>query len=305
MEKRKIIIDTDIGDDIDDAFALALALSMPVFEIMGVTTAYRNAGMRAKIAVSVLSAYGFGGIKTYAGESLPIKEPVRFFPFETAGGPVRIPHYSDKMAHCSYDGMDAADFILESAAAHPGKITLYALAPQTNLAKAYLKNPVIFRNLKEIVMMAGCLGQEYAEWNVKCDPEAAHIVLNAGVPIRMTGLNVTRKCIIGESSAARISAMESSGNKLLSSMMEVWIKHNRKMPILHDPLAVASSVMPFCTYKERTVEVGLDGANRGVLRESGTGVKIMFAEEADALSFEKFMLEALLKFEKEIEEVSS
>lgn len=79
---KKVIFDTDIGDDIDDAFALAALLAEPAAQLVGVTTVYRNTVQRAQLAAAMLYAAGASDVPVYAGESIPIKEPIRPFAWE-------------------------------------------------------------------------------------------------------------------------------------------------------------------------------------------------------------------------------
>ncbi|HEY8390375.1 MAG TPA: nucleoside hydrolase [Clostridia bacterium] len=299
MEKYKIIIDTDIGDDIDDAFALAVALALPEYEILGITSVYRNVNMRSKIAKAELDYYGHGDIKVYCGEDYPIKEPLKMFPFERKGedGKVIITHYQENMAGYNYEEKSAIDFLLESAKKHPNEIVLFAIGPLTNLARAYQQDSETFKKFKKIVIMGGIINQSFAEWNIKCDPEAADIVLKSGVDIQMVGLDITRKCVLKDETLKQILSFESKGNKLLASMMKIWIKNNNKNPILHDPLTIASFVRPFCEFSKHKVEVILDGDKRGYTVESQNGNEILYAENVDNNAFEQFILDTLKKAE--------
>ena len=151
MQKLKLIVDTDIGDDIDDAFALALLFQMPEVEILGVTTVYRNAFLRAKIASHLAQLCG-QNIPVYVGEDTPLNDPIEWFAFEKADadGKPLIGHYDDSMRHAPIARGNAADFILQQAERFPGQITVLALGPMTNLARAYFKAPETFRKIGRI-----------------------------------------------------------------------------------------------------------------------------------------------------------
>ena len=160
MEKReKIIIDTDIGDDIDDAYALALAVRMKKFDILGVTTVFRNSMQRAKIASALLGALGEDP-EVYAGEDYPYKAAFQVEDFEERlpdGRPV-IPHYFPEFASAPVRSLSAVDFIAEQAEKAPGEVTLMAIGPLTNLAKTAEKYPNSFRKLSRIICMGGRKG---------------------------------------------------------------------------------------------------------------------------------------------------
>lgn len=300
MEKHKIIIDTDIGDDIDDAFALAVALAMPEYELLGVTCVYRNTLMRSKIAMAELDYYNFGGVKVYCGEDNPLKEPIKMFPFEKKDkdGKVIITHYKDDMADYVCEEKSAVEFLLESAEKYPNEIVLFSLGPMTNLARAYQQDSEAFKKFKKIVIMGGMMDQPYAEWNIKCDPEAADIVLRSGVEIQMVGLDVTLKCVLKEETLDKILSFKGRGNQLLASMMKIWIDNNKKRPILHDPLTIASYVKPFCEFKKHKLEVVLDGEKRGYTVQSENGNEVLYATSVDNEAFEEFVLDCLTKAER-------
>ena len=112
---KKIIIDTDIGDDIDDAYALVSAVNMQCFEILGVTTVYRNSLQRAKIASALLKAMGRQEVGVYVGNDYPYCEQFCIEPFEESlpdGRPV-IPHYAPEFEHMPVCSQPAAEFIAE------------------------------------------------------------------------------------------------------------------------------------------------------------------------------------------------
>ena len=121
--EKKIIIDTDIGDDIDDAYAIALAVRLRAFDILGVTTVYRNSFQRAKIASALLKRLGRGEVSVYAGEDYPRKEQFRVEEFEEKlpdGRPV-IPHYSPEFEEMPVRDGNAAAFLAEQAEKYPGE----------------------------------------------------------------------------------------------------------------------------------------------------------------------------------------
>ena len=194
MERVKILIDTDIGDDIDDAFAVQYALDRPDTEVVAITTVYKNALQRAQMTKKLLTLNGRTDIPVVVGEDMPFKEPLRPFLFEKKGEDGLYGLLSEKPDLKDYapDGTNAVDFIIETAEKYPNEIIFCAIGPMTNLAKAILKNRAAIEKYKAIYVMAGNIDQVY-EWNIMCDPEAAKIVFESGLPITAVSGNVTLK----------------------------------------------------------------------------------------------------------------
>jgi inosine-uridine nucleoside N-ribohydrolase len=135
------IIDTDIGDDIDDAFALALALRSPELRIVGVTTAYGDTELRARLVDRYLAAVGRGDIPVAAGVATPHTNV-----FTQAAYALREPDHKHT---------DGVAFLLDQIRAHPGEIMVIAIGPETNLAAAIQRDSGTFRKVKRVVLMGG------------------------------------------------------------------------------------------------------------------------------------------------------
>ena len=166
---EKIIIDTDIGDDIDDAFAVALALRSPELEILGITTTFRDTEARAKILDRMLGEAGRQDIPVAVG--IPTPAPPN---------PMSQRRYGEggHFARSSHPG--AVDFILDQIQRNPGEITLVCIGPLVNVGVMIDKDPQTFRKLKRVVIMGGSIdrgyGDPYAaptspepEWNIVND----------------------------------------------------------------------------------------------------------------------------------------
>ena len=182
MDKIKIIIDTDIGDDADDALAICLALKSEELEVMGITTVFRNTAARAQIAVRLLQLMGRTDIPVYAGIGHPLvaEADVETVPIQLLAGMEELEYRKD---------MDGVEYLRRSLSASQGDITLVTIGPLTNVGVLLCKHPEVKGKIKEIVMMGGAYYMHYNEWNILCDPEAAHIVYSSGVPIRAIGLD--------------------------------------------------------------------------------------------------------------------
>jgi len=228
----KVIIDTDIGDDVDDALALALALSSPELDVLAVTTVHGRVDIRAKLASKILKTYDKPYVPVAMGARKPLLNPE----------PTHIPNQAPIAENDEYPNITekrAPDLIIETLEEEKD-VTLITLGPLTNVALALLENKEAFKNAK-LVIMGGCVTRPVAEYNIKSDPEAAAIVLNSGLPITLVGLDVTLKCEMTDDMLNLIDVSEKSQVKLLREFLRYWMKVHRRRPILHDPLAVAVS----------------------------------------------------------------
>src|SRR5437870_6673351 len=166
---EKVIIDTDIGDDIDDAFAVALALRSPELQILGITTTFGDTETRAKLLDRFLAEVGRPEIPVAAGAPTPPKGVLTQRRYAEGG------HFA-KSSH-----PDAITFLLDLIRRNPGEITLIAIGPLMNVGAAVDKDPDTFRKLKRIVMMGGSIKRGYGdmgcgpphgptpEWNIMND----------------------------------------------------------------------------------------------------------------------------------------
>ncbi|WEM45534.1 nucleoside hydrolase (plasmid) [Photobacterium sp. DA100] len=226
---RKIIIDTDIGDDADDALAIGLALSANQFNILGITTVYKNTQMRAKMAKHLVTLAGHDNIPVHSGmgHSLNNENTVDEIPCQ----------YRKEMEHVHYDGEDAVEFIAEQL--RNERLTIVAIGPLTNIAMLMTTYPELIGRIEELVIMGGCYYRHVNEWNIVCDPEAADIVFKSGVNIKAVGLDVTTKCHFNDDILK--SAYEKADTPLKQLMIdccEAWLKKTGFTPILHDPLTI-------------------------------------------------------------------
>jgi purine nucleosidase len=251
---RKVILDTDIGDDIDDAFALALALQSPELDIVGVTTAYGPTEKRAKMALKILHAAGRDDVPVAVGLRTHDSDPNQY-------------PYAADYAETAPIAEGAVEFILRTLDESAGDVTLIAYGPLTNLGAAIRQAPETMRRVRELIIMGGMIGPgsekagEYRpEYNIKCDIPAAQTVFRAGLPLTMVGLDVTMLCDLDSERRAAIAAAGTPLAEAVLAMLRLW---PRDTPILHDPLAVSLAVDPsFVTTVARHVEVDDEGFTR-------------------------------------------
>jgi Inosine-uridine preferring nucleoside hydrolase len=189
---EKVIIDTDIGDDIDDAFALALALRSPELQIIGVTTTFGDTETRAKLLDRFLAEVGRPEIPVAAGTpSLP-------------KGTFTQRRYAEGGHYAKPSHPDAVAFILEQIRRFPGQITLIAIGPLMNVGAAIDNDPATFRKLKRIIMMGGSIKRGYGdigygpphepqpEWNILNDIPSAQKLFASSVPLLVMPLDSTQ-----------------------------------------------------------------------------------------------------------------
>ena len=182
----RIILDTDIGTDVDDCLALAVILGSPEVQLAGVTCVYGDVGLRARMVKKLLGLYGLRGIPILRGESEPLLglRPVYWEGHEGQG----LVEPEDETQD---ESEDAVGFIIRTVLENPGKIQLLAIGPLTNVALAIKREPRVVHDLGGLMIMGGVmrgptsLDLPYVEHNIRCDPEAAHIVLASGAPITL------------------------------------------------------------------------------------------------------------------------
>lgn len=210
--RHPIILDTDIGTDVDDVVALGLAFAAPSIDLLAVTTVYVHAAPRARMVRAVLDVTERGAVPMGVGadDTLLKRDPLYWAGWEGEG----LLDGTTEDASNAQDALPhAIDVIVETAMARPGEATLLAIGPLTNVALALLREPRLATALRRIVIMGGLvqrrldqLGQPYSEHNIRCDPEAADVVFQSGAPITLVPLDVTTQVRIRVADLERLSA---------------------------------------------------------------------------------------------------
>jgi inosine-uridine nucleoside N-ribohydrolase len=264
QQKYNVLIDTDIGDDIDDALALALALRSPEIELRGVTTVFGDTLRRAHLASHLLRVFGREDIPIAAGRQEPLQLRHRPSGVPQAAILDRNEEFS-VLSNCS-----GPELIVQMAMAYPGRLTLLCLGPLTNVALALSIEPHLFMAIRNIIMMGGSSGAPLPEWNVRSDAKAAQMVLAAGVPVTIVGMNVTMRCQLQEQDIVALRNADSPQTRLLSQLLAIWQRHRprwyRKLPYPHDPLTVAALCAPqLFRFEEMTVLVLTHGPFQGFM----------------------------------------
>lgn len=263
---KRIILDTDIGDDIDDALALALVLESPEIELIGITTVFKYAELRSRLTRYILQQYSRLEIPIYTGLSKPIKTNVEV---ESTILPAQFDVLDYKIREEQEKNQDAVDFITTTVKNDPD-VYIVAIGPLTNIAAAVINEPEIMKNAK-LVMMGGMITTAYPEWNIVCDPEAAHVVFESGMDITMIGLDVTLKSRLKERELQSIHQCVKDDSKCLSSLTKKWMSESKHNPILHDPLAIGYLISDkLFKFKHSDIRVETQGEfTRGVTVDYG------------------------------------
>ncbi len=264
MKIKKILLDTDIGDEIDDALALYFAMEQGV-EIVGITTVYKNTDERARISKRLLKLYGKGyeNIPVFAGEGTPIAEAPTEYPHTC--------HYHDMLDSDEYapDGAcdEAIDFIIESCEKYGEELAVVAIGPFTNIARAIEKNKDAVNKAGAVVIMGGAYYRQYADWNVMCDVEAADVMFSSLKNLECMGADVTHRLLLSRDEHQKLIDCKKDGaTKEIGELIRLWsIVNPDRCPTLHDPLAVYYAMRPdICKVESQRVKVITDGYARGL-----------------------------------------
>ncbi len=232
---EKVIIDTDIGDDVDDAFAVALALRSPELEILGITTTFGDTETRAKLLDRMLGELGRQNIPVAVG--IPTHATNVFTQRRYAEGG----HFA-RPSH-----LKAVDFITEQIRRYPGQITLIAIGPLINVGALIDKDPDTFRKLRRIVLMGGSIYRGYGdfeylpakgpqpEWNILNDISSARKLFASGVPLYVMPLDSTQVQL----DEVKRAIIFRSGTPLTDALTWLYHEWGAQTPTLYDVMTVA------------------------------------------------------------------
>ncbi|MBN8712289.1 MAG: nucleoside hydrolase [Verrucomicrobia bacterium 61-8] len=234
--KRKILLDTDIGTDIDDAVCLAYLLSQPDCELLGITTVCGDVEERASLADALCRAAGRPDFPIFPGRERPIlREPIH--------GKAKQAEALTRWKHkAGFPVGKATDFLRNTIRQHPGEIDLLAIGPLTNVAVLFLLDPEIAGLLRGLTIMGGSVGCRYygnpAEYNIYCDPHAAQVVFQAGVPaLRVVPLDVTTQLTMN--SGEMKERFSHPLLRMVADFSTSWFESRPELTF-HDPLAAVT-----------------------------------------------------------------
>lgn len=247
MTPTRVILDTDIGTDVDDCLALALLLHSPELQLEGITCVYGDVDLRASMGLKLLQLWGAEKIPVLAGARKPLLG-LRDIYWEGHEGEGLLTA-EDANLHITPEF--APDYLVRMVMENPGQIHLIAIGPLTNVALALLKEPRMAQNLAHLTIMGGVLrgahdlSLPYVEHNIKCDPEAAHIVFSSGAPITLIPLDTTVQVRVNRDGLSRIRAVDTPFNAAVAVQLERYPRFRAQgWTSLHDPLAVGVVIRP-------------------------------------------------------------
>lgn len=268
--KRKIILDCDPGHD--DAVAMILAAGNPNIELLGVTTIGGNHTL-PKVTRNAQIVSTICGIEApiHAGCSRPLVREVTIAEGIHGDTGMEIHGYDLPDPAVEVQDMHAVDFIIETVMeAEPNTVTLVPTGPLTNIAMAVRKEPRLAERVKEVVLMGGGYHtgnwSAVAEFNIKVDPEAAHIVFNEPWQVTMVGLDLTHQALATPEVEGKVKAIGSSPADFVVGLFGAFRKNYKDAqgfdnPPVHDPCAVAYLIDPtVMTTVKAPVDVELNGA---------------------------------------------
>lgn len=237
MKKIPILIDTDLGDDVDDTAALIMAINSPELEIVGITTVYHDTEKRAQMVKEILRLYGREDIPVYAGRGNGILEKG-----QEQIAPLQYDAYEHAQGESPSKRMSALQFILEQVQSEPDLIIL-EMGMMTNLALAFLIDSETMRNSK-IIGMGGLFDAPVPEWNIKCDPAGAKIVMDQAMNLTMFGLEVTKYLLMQDQEFLDLCPKENTAMQHFLVGVKTF-REKTGFPItLHDVVLVAYLIRP-------------------------------------------------------------
>lgn len=289
-EPIPVIFDTDIGTDIDDAYALVQILHSPELKLLGVTTVSGDAVARARLAAKLLATAGgkWAGVPVYAGTS-------------NAPQYIKQTEWADGFSSPSLHPAGGVAFMREQINAHPGEITIIAVGELTNVAALLESEPGIGAKIKAIALMGGSVVRGYApgskpepEWNIKSNAAAARTVFTSGVPLLVAPLDSTADLKLTPEWRVRIFSRGTPLNDALAALDFIWLHTNTwkgTTPTLFDELAVALVATPsIVPLTPMHLEVEADGLTRAL---EGRAPNARVALTSDPAAFLKYFTDRL------------
>lgn len=254
----KVLLDTDIGSDIDDAVCLAYLLAQPRCELLGITTVTGEAERRARMASALCRVAG-KSIPIFPGEESPLQGEQRQPVAQQAEALARWPHDE------GFRFGEATGFLRDTIRQHPGEVVLLTIGPLTNVARLFQEAPDTAGLLKGLVMMGGRFaapirGAAHAEWNIRCDARAAALVYATPVRVhRSVGLDVTMRVQMAADEARR--RFQAPLLRPVLDFAEIWFRREPQVTF-HDPLAATVLFREnLCRFERGQVRVTTDAGD--------------------------------------------
>ena len=251
-----ILFDTALGSDLDQGFALALMLASPEFDPRGVTTVCADANVRALMACRFLTMTGRRAIPVAAGAGPQPARPI------TPNGQYRYYYHPDVLFNRTTRPAkeSAVEFLYNRLKAQPGKITIVAAGPLTNIARLIADKPDSKAWIKRIVVVGGSIQEPAPEANLRADIDAARTVFASGVPLVVVPREVTAKLLLDDDGLRRVFAPVTTLSLQLETLHQLA---DEKNPGLAAVLAVALCLdVRFASFEDLAIEIDKEGVTR-------------------------------------------
>lgn len=287
MPKEKIIIDTDIGDDIDDAFAIALALRSPELQILGISTAFGDTEARAKIVDRLLAEAGQTDIPVFAGVHTEVQDHMS----------QRKYGESSRFAKATHP--QSVEFILDQIRRYPGQVTLVAIGPLVNVGVLIDHDLPTFKKLMRVVIMGGSVNRGYGdpyapptppqpEWNILNDAHAAQKLFQSGVPLYVMPLDSTQ-LKLDEVKREFLFRQSTPITDALTLLYHLW---GQETPTLYDPMTIAFIDDPkLCPVAPMNIVVD----EKGMTKRGSGSPNAQVCLHSDPEAFFRFYLDRVAK----------
>jgi purine nucleosidase len=313
---KRIILDTDIGTDVDDAMALSLAALSPELRLEGVTTVHGDAPLRGRIARRILDLAGRPEVPVVPGASIPLQMPLppNFHWMPKLRGHEGRGILTDKELAPTTDFAatkdDAAHFLIDKATEFPGELSIIAIGSLSNIGRALQLEPDFANRIHDMTIMGGAVDLKRHAWhpmletNLNCDPLATRLVFDSGIPIKLVPVEVTTQVFLTADHRTMIRDWNPLANALVTlmeEMLEGMASLSEELGLsediyqgrtfMHDPLAVYSSMATHLVVTRRThvaIEF-LDNVVRTMVYPERTP-NLWVCEQVDAPAFIEFWL---------------
>lgn len=305
---RKIIIDTDLGQD--DAVAVLLALASPELEVLALTAVSGNVPLaRSQLNARIVVELARRQTPVYAGCAVPLKR--KLITAENVHGTTGIDGITLPDPTLPLQKQHAVDYLIDTLRAHaPGTITLCPLGPLTNIATAFIRAPDIIGRVAEIVLMGGAYFEvgnitPAAEFNIYVDPEAADIVFKSGAPLVVMPLDVSHKALTSRDWIEDMRGLATPVGQAVAAWMDFFerfdtAKYGSAGAPLHDPTVIAYLLEP-SLFTGRHINVEIETVSELTLgmtvadwwRVTGREPNAMFMGSVDRDGFYRLLTERL------------
>jgi inosine-uridine nucleoside N-ribohydrolase len=278
--RTKILLDTDIGTDIDDAWTLGYVLKSPSLDLVGVTVSDGDTAQRARLVCKLLARMGRTDIPVAVGRRTP-DVPADRIDYQFA--------WAEDFREYAPVATPAVQFLADIIHKNPNQITLVAVGPLHNIGDLVRQQPDVIPLVKRVVLMSGSIGASYygpaavAEWNVKLAIPEAQAVYAAAWPLTIVPLDSTSYVRLEDQERERVRNARTPLTTALETLLRLWTDRSTARMTLHDQLALAEAQEPgrfFARCDPLPLVVSADGFTR-VDRDRGHSVRVCLEPKRD------------------------